>query len=56
MSTNVENSRKLVRYAVKFDVLVDSEDPSKPDWILESIWPDLNPGEDIENFEVELVG
>lgn len=55
MSKIQENSSKLVRYRVKFDVLVDSEDPSKPDWILDSLWPSLNPGEDIENFEVELV-
>jgi hypothetical protein len=47
---------KLVRYKVSFHVLVDENDPGTPEWILESICENLEPGEDVENFDLELIG
>lgn len=44
-----------MRYKISFELVLDDNDPSTPDWILDAIWPSLNAGEDVENFVVELV-
>ena len=47
---------KLVRYKVTFHVLVSENDPGMPEWILDSVRENLEPGEDVENFDLELIG
>lgn len=44
-----------MRYKISFELVLDDNDPSTPDWVLDSVCENLNPGEDIENFVVELV-
>ena len=49
--------QELVKYRVSFDILLDSSDPSYPDWIFEDIYNSLNTerGEDVQNIDIELV-
>lgn len=49
--------QELVKYRVSFDILLDANDPSYPDWIFEGIWNSLNTerGEDVQNIDIELV-
>ncbi len=47
---------KLVRYKVSFHILVSENDLGTPEWILDSVLGNLEPGEDIENFDLELIG
>lgn len=53
----VKIMQELVKYRVSFDILLDSNDPSYPDWIFEGIWNSLNTerGEDVQNIDIELV-
>lgn len=47
---------KLVKYSLSFDVFLDKNDPSDPDWIRAIIEQALGCNEYVKNFKVELVG
>lgn len=57
MSEIAKNTQELVKYRVSFDILLDANDPSYPDWVFEGIWNSLNTerGEDVQNIDIELV-
>lgn len=42
-----------MRYKVSFELVLDDNDPSVPDWVLDEVAKTLEFGEYIENFEVE---
>lgn len=46
---------EIVRYSVKFDLLLDKNDTSDPSWIQAIVQQALNLGERVENFELELM-
>lgn len=44
-----------MRYKVQFELVLDDNDPSTPDWLEQVIYDNLAQGEDIENFVIEQV-
>ena len=44
-----------MRYKVSFEVVLDDNDPSTPEWIIDSICQNLEPGECVENFVLETL-
>lgn len=44
-----------MRYKISFELVLDDNDPSWPDWVLDVVCNSLAAGEDIENFVVEQV-